>query len=38
MVQKTVAFGAGMLAGYVRGTQLVAYSFSERIGLAPLTP
>ena len=59
MVQKTVAFGAGMLAavsaptalavevasshnlmlaGYVRGTQLVAYSFPERIGLAPLNP
>jgi FdhD protein len=59
MVQKAVAFGAGMLAavsaptalavevasshnlmlaGYVRGTQLVAYSFPERIGLAPLTP
>lgn len=27
-----------MLAGYVRGTQLVAYSFPERIGLAPLNP
>ena len=59
MVQKAVAFGAGMLAavsaptalavevasshnlalaGYVRGTQLVAYSFPERIGLAPLNP
>ena len=59
MVQKTVAFGAGMLAavsaptalavevasshnlalaGYVRGTQLVAYSFPERIGLTPLNP
>ena len=59
MVQKTVVFGAGMLAavsaptalavevasshnlmlaGYVRGTQLVAYSFPERIGLAPLNP
>lgn len=54
MVQKTVAFGAGVLAavsaptalaidvatssnlalaGYVRGNNLVAYSFSERFGL-----